>query len=80
KDPHFAPTVVLLCDHQDKGSFGFVINKLFDHTLDELVPEVLVPNIPVFFGGPVQMDTIHFVHQQPGLIDGGLEIIPGIDW
>jgi len=80
KDPNFARTVVLLCEHQDKGSFGFVINKLFDQTLDELVPEVLVPNIPVFFGGPVQMDTIHFVHQQPDLIDGGFEIIPGIYW
>lgn len=80
KDPNFARTVVLLCEHQEKGSFGFVINKLFDQSLDELVPEVLVNNIPVFFGGPVQMDTIHFVHQQPELIEGGFEIIPGIYW
>jgi putative transcriptional regulator len=80
KDPNFARTVVLLCEHQEKGSFGFVINKLFDQSLDELVPEVLVNNIPVFFGGPVQMDTIHFVHQQPELIEGGFEIISGIYW
>jgi putative transcriptional regulator len=80
KDPNFARTVVLLCEHQEKGSFGFVINKLFDQSLDELVPEILVNNIPVFFGGPVQMDTIHFVHQQPELIEGGFEIIPGIYW
>ena len=80
KDPNFARTVVLLCEHQDKGSFGFVINKLFDQSLDELVPEVLVNIIQVFFGGPVQMDTIHFVHQQPELIEGGFEIISGIYW
>ncbi|PSL50043.1 putative transcriptional regulator [Chitinophaga niastensis] len=80
KDPNFARTVILLCEHKDKGSFGFVINKLFDQSLDNLVPEVLLSNIPVYYGGPVQMDTIHFVHQQPELITGGLEILPGTYW
>ncbi len=81
KDPNFARTVVLVCEYEeDKGSFGFVINRQFDQRLDELVPEVLLNNIPVFYGGPVQMDTIHFVHQQPDLIDGGVEIVPGLYW
>lgn len=80
KDPNFARTVVLLCEHQEKGSFGFVINKLFDQRLDELVPEIFMRNIPVYYGGPVQMDTIHFVHRHPELIEGGVEILPGIFW
>ncbi|WP_247651880.1 YqgE/AlgH family protein [Chitinophaga eiseniae] len=80
KDPNFARTVVLLCEHEEKGSFGFVINKLFNQSLDDLVPEVLINNIPVYYGGPVQMDTIHFIHRQPDLIAGGLEILPGIYW
>lgn len=80
KDPNFARTVVLLCEYQEKGSFGFVINKLFDQSLSDLVPEVLIGNVPVYYGGPVQMDTIHFIHRQPELISGGLEILPGIYW
>jgi putative transcriptional regulator len=81
KDPNFARTVVLLCEHQDtKGSFGFVLNKLFDQQLNELVPEILINTIPVFYGGPVQIDTIHFIHQQPELIKGGFEIIEGVFW
>jgi len=80
KDPNFARTVVLLCEHEEKGSFGFVINKLFDQTLSDLVPEVLLGNIPVYYGGPVQMDTVHFVHREPALISGGQEILPGIFW
>lgn len=81
KDPNFARTVVLLCEHQEnKGSFGFVLNKLFDQLLHDLIPEVLINRIPVYYGGPVQMDTIHFVHQQPELIDGGFEIINGVYW
>ncbi len=81
KDQNFARTVVLLCEHQEnKGSFGFVINKLFDQQLSELVPEVLINNIKIYYGGPVQIDTIHFIHQQPELIRGGFEIQQGVYW
>ena len=81
KDPNFSRTVVLLCEHQEsKGSFGFVLNKMFDQQLNDLVPEVLINTIPVYYGGPVQIDTIHFIHQQPELIKGGFEIIKGVYW
>ena len=36
--------------------------------------------IPVYYGGPVQMDTIHFLHQYPELIPGGFEVTDGIFW
>lgn len=81
KDPNFARTVVLLCEHQtNKGSFGFVLNKRFDQQLNNLIPDILIPNIPVYYGGPVQIDTIHFIHQQPELIKGGFEIQKGVYW
>ncbi|HXB44620.1 MAG TPA: YqgE/AlgH family protein [Puia sp.] len=80
KDPNFIRTVVFLCDHQQEGSFGFVLNKTYDHTLDELVNGAEGLKIPVYFGGPVQMDTIHFLHQLPEIIPGGLEITEGIFW
>jgi putative transcriptional regulator len=28
KDPNFMRTVILLCEHQEEGSFGFVLNRL----------------------------------------------------
>ncbi|PUZ29857.1 hypothetical protein DCC81_06700 [Chitinophaga parva] len=81
KDPNFARSVVLLCEHQEEqGSFGFVINKLYDQTLNDLVPDIIQPNIPVYFGGPVQLDTIHFVHELPHLIEGSMQLLPGIYW
>ena len=80
KDPNFKRTVVFLCDHQDEGSFGFVINKEFDHTLDELLNDMEELKLPVYYGGPVQMDTIHFLHQYPDLIPGSYEVLDGIYW
>jgi putative transcriptional regulator len=74
KDPNFLRTVVFLCEHREEGSFGFVLNRKFENTLDELVPDVEGFKLPVFYGGPVQMDTIHFLHQYPEDIPGGEEV------
>jgi putative transcriptional regulator len=80
KDPNFIRTVVLLCEHQQEGTFGFVLNKLFPKTLDVLIDELEQYQAPVFYGGPVQRDTIHFLHQYPELVPGGVEIMKGIFW
>lgn len=80
KDPNFQRTVVFLCEHQDEGSFGFVLNRSYEYTLNELVSGLDDLSIPVFYGGPVQIDTIHFLHQYPDLIPGGYEITDGIFW
>ena len=80
KDPNFLRTVVFLCEHKEEGSFGFVLNRKYENTLDELIPELDGHQLPVFYGGPVQMDTIHFLHQYPNEIPGGQEVIKGVYW
>ncbi|MGB8192427.1 MAG: YqgE/AlgH family protein [Chitinophagaceae bacterium] len=80
KDPNFMRTVVFLCEHQEEGSFGFVLNRNYDYSLNELVSGLDDLKIPVFYGGPVQIDTIHFLHQYPDLIPGGFEVTDGIYW
>jgi len=80
KDPNFMRTVVFLCEHQEQGSFGFVLNRKYENTIDELIPELEGHKIPLFYGGPVQMDTIHFLHQYPAEIPGGQEVMKGIYW
>ncbi len=80
KDPHFMRTVVFICEHQPEGSFGFVLNKPYEQTLDELIISIEGFPIPVYYGGPVQVDTIHFLHQYPELIPGGQEVMKGVYW
>lgn len=80
KDPNFTRTVVFLCEHEQQGSFGFILNKKFEHTLDELISELEGHRLPVFYGGPVQKDSIHFLHQYPDLIPGSLELGNDIYW
>lgn len=80
KDPNFSRTVVFLCEHRQQGSFGFVLSKPFEQTIDELISGLEGFPIPVFYGGPVQMDTIHFLHQYPDLIPDAVEVSEGIYW
>jgi len=78
-DPHFSRSVVLLCDHSDEGSMGFVLNKISDYTLAYLFNDDNLPEIPVYLGGPVQKDTLHILHNQ-GQILGGHSVNNQIHW
>lgn len=80
KDPNFLRTVIFLCEHKDEGSFGFVINRKLDYTIGDLMTELEGCDFPVFYGGPVQQNTIHFLHKKPGLITGGERITNEIYW
>ena len=80
KDPNFMRTVVFLCEHQAQGSFGFVLNRKYENTIDEIVPELEGYKLPVYYGGPVQTDTLHFLHQYPEEIPGSVEVIKGVHW
>ena len=80
KDPNFMRTVVYMCRHSDEGSFGFVLNKIFEQTLDELINGLEGIELPVYYGGPVQTDTVHYIHQYPDLIPECYKISDDIYW
>jgi len=80
KDPNFMRSVIFLCEHQPEGSFGFVLNRMYPHAIGELVNDLEGCNFPVYYGGPVQTDTLHFLHRCPALITGGIKITDDIYW
>ncbi len=80
KDTNFLRSVVLLCEHSEEGSVGFVLTRRYKQTLNQLIPTLHVRKWPLFYGGPVQTDSLHFIHQYPRLIPGSREIKKGIWW
>jgi putative transcriptional regulator len=79
-DPNFERTVVLLCEHNEEGSFGFVLNKPSLLKYSDVMEEAYDFNAALFIGGPVQQDTLHFLHRTGELIEGSIEIGKGIYW
>ena len=78
-DPNFERTVVLLCEHNDEGSFGFVLNKSTQLTVDEIFEGINDLHAKVYIGGPVQQNTFHFVHCDPDM-ENSNEIREGLFW
>ncbi|MCU0396131.1 MAG: YqgE/AlgH family protein [Chitinophagaceae bacterium] len=80
KDPNFMRTAVFLCEHTADGSFGFVLNRPYEQRLDEFIPDLEGFRIPVFYGGPVQPDTLHFLHNIPELRSDAQAVLPNVYW
>lgn len=78
-DPNFERTIILLCEHNDEGSFGFIMNKPSVAKLGDVMQDLQEIDAPVFIGGPVQQDTLHYIHRLPDLEDS-IEVIEGIYW
>lgn len=78
-DLSFNRSVILLADHNDEGSVGFILNKPLDYTISDLLPEIEIP-LRVYNGGPVEQDNLYFIHKIPSLIPESVEISNGIFW
>lgn len=78
-DPNFDRTVILLCEHNEEGSFGFILNKPSNVNLPDIIDEIDNFEDSVYIGGPVQNNTLHYIHRFPGLV-GGQEIMNGLYW
>jgi putative transcriptional regulator len=78
-DPNFERSIVLLCEHNEEGSLGFIINKPASSNLSDLLDDTVSFDFPVFIGGPVEQNTLHFVHKYGGLA-GATEVCDGVFW
>ena len=69
-DPNFERTVVVLCRHDaEDGAFGLVINRQTELTLPDVLPAYAGPALPLGVGGPVQHNTLHYLHRLADLPD-----------
>ena len=72
-DPNFSRTLTFVCEHNERGALGIVVNRPIDVTLAALLRQVEIPfedsplyEQPVFFGGPVQFDHGFVLHRPLG--------------
>ncbi len=79
-DPNFKRSVILLTEYSADGAVGFILNQPGEFLLGDILPEVSYSEMPVFFGGPVANNTLHFIHCCPEKIDDGIEISEGLFW
>jgi putative transcriptional regulator len=78
-DKNFERSVVILCEHSEEGAFGLVLNQQTNLRLDDVMDNIY-GDFPLFLGGPVEQNTLHFIHRLGNKITGSIEIGEGIYW
>lgn len=78
-DYTFNRTVILLADHNENGSIGFILNKPNQQKLKFYVSELNL-NSNVYEGGPVETENLYYLHKRPDLIKDCEHIVNDIYW
>ena len=79
-DPVFFKSVVLLTHHSDEESIGLVLNQPTKIHLNEILNNIPLSDFPVYIGGPVEKNSIHFIHTLGDLIPNTEKVIDGLYW
>ena len=74
----FEHTTILIVQHNEEGSLGFVTNKSFGKSLHELIEFNHAKPYPLMDGGPVDREHLFVLHSRPDLIKGGEQIPNGL--
>ncbi len=77
-DPYFRRTVVLLCEHNEEGSFGFVLNRHMDMEVHDLMENMPPVGSRLSIGGPVQSGNLYYLHTLGPHLEGSLEVVDGV--
>ncbi len=85
RDPRFGQTVIILVEHNGKGAFGLVVNRLLaidrmDNVLKNLGlgGEGASGNVRIHYGGPVELDHGFILHSPDYVRDGTRQVADGI--
>jgi putative transcriptional regulator len=84
-DPHFAKSLTFVCEHNDRGALGVVVNRPIEMNLHALLEQVSIEpekedfkSVAVHFGGPVQVDRGFVLHSPLGAWQSTLAVSPDI--
>ncbi|MEA3287814.1 MAG: YqgE/AlgH family protein [Candidatus Marinimicrobia bacterium] len=81
-DPYFGRSLVLICEHDDQGAMGLIINKSFEDESVKDIFQTLIVNdnaineviSPIYFGGPVDLERGFLLHGADFLTDETMQI------
>jgi putative transcriptional regulator len=79
-DPNFQRTVVLVCEHSDSGSFGLILNRELTLHMDDVLEDLASYSAPLSLGGPVQQNTLHYLHRFGDIVPGSVMLVDGTFW
>lgn len=81
EDAFFTRSVTLMCQHNEDGALGIVINRPSDLTLGDVWEQMNIPpgdpaarQLPIFLGGPVHPERGFVIHEPAGQWDASMRV------
>ncbi|MDR2928019.1 MAG: YqgE/AlgH family protein [Cytophagaceae bacterium] len=78
--PYFSRSVVLITEHNEEGTIGFVLNKPTRVYPDEIIDDILSFNGVFYVGGPVSTNSFHVLHTLGDLVPGSIRVTSTVYW
>ena len=79
-DTYFKRSVVLLTEHSEEGSVGFVLNKPVDLSVNDVLADFPEVDAEISIGGPVNTNTIHYIHTLGERITNSVRVLDNLYW
>lgn len=79
-DNYFKRSIVLITEHTDEGTIGFVLNKPVDIPINEIVEDFPKTNADVSIGGPVSTNTLHYIHTLGDIVPESTRVLGNLYW
>ncbi|MDA3892679.1 MAG: YqgE/AlgH family protein [Salinivirgaceae bacterium] len=80
-DSYFGRSIVLITEHsENEGTLGYILNKPVDIKIHDLFPEFPEFNAQCFVGGPVNPETIHYLHNRFDLLPQSTPVTKDVYW
>jgi putative transcriptional regulator len=80
QDGHFKRSVIYLCEHNEEGSLGFIVNRAHGLLLKDIFPHIKNGNFPLFEGGPVSPNQLFYTHTLGLELSDSQHIIDNVYW
>lgn len=79
-DNYFKRSVVLLTEHNEKGTVGFVLNNPVSVKVNDILAQFPKINSKISIGGPVSTNTVHYLHTLGEMIPNSVHVLGDIYW
>lgn len=79
-DPNFSRSVVLITEHTDEGTIGFVLNQKTEYQVADVMNDFGGFQAPIYVGGPVMKHTLHYLHNLGMIFKDTVQISKDLYW
>jgi len=79
-DYYFGRSVILLVEHNEEGSVGVILNKPATAGFNDVLKDFPEFDAPIYIGGPVETNSLFYIHLLGEQIEDSVEIGDGVFW